>query len=141
MAFGLYILQRPPTKRAGDPPAPLATRAELLAVFGRMNTGPERAGGDVLYGPGLRVELPPGQDPVMQAAIHVTEDELFQSLFLGTEHERPGRLAREVRGRGWQLVNQAEGLVYPAVHHDDDDDDDEEDEADDASSSSAGSTA
>lgn len=122
MSLGLYILQRPLSRRAGAEAQPLGSRAEVLAAFARMNTAPERAGGDELFGPGIEVQLPPRQDPVMQAAIRVVEEELFSALFLGTEDERPGKLAREVRQRGWQLVNQSEGLVYPAVRDEDEDD-------------------
>lgn len=128
--MGLYILQRPSPRRGGSEPQPLGSRAEVLAAFARMNTAPERAGGDDLFGPGIEVQLPPHQDPVMQAAIRVTEEELFSALFLGTEDDRPGKLAKEVRQRGWQLVNQSEGLVYPAVRDEDEFEDDASNDGD-----------
>jgi hypothetical protein len=56
--------------------APVGPRDQLLRDLGNFNTAPEREGDDVLYGPGIRLELPPGQDPVGQMLMTVTEEEI-----------------------------------------------------------------
>ena len=52
--------------REGDGTAPLGTRAEIVDQLAGMNTMAQEAGEDVLWGPGIRIDLPPEQDPVTQ---------------------------------------------------------------------------
>jgi hypothetical protein len=57
--------------------APIGSRAEIVGQLDRCNTGPERSNaGDVLYGPGIRIEMTPGQDPITQMLVTVTEEEI-----------------------------------------------------------------
>jgi hypothetical protein len=57
--------------------APIGSRAEIVGQLARCNTGPERPEArDVLYGPGIRIEMTPGQDPITQMLATVTEDEI-----------------------------------------------------------------
>lgn len=53
---------------------PIASRKDLLAGLFDCNTGPERQDDDILYGPGIRLELTPGQDPITQMLLTLTED-------------------------------------------------------------------
>ncbi|RLS67013.1 MAG: hypothetical protein DWH97_02225 [Planctomycetota bacterium] len=122
MPSSLYILQRPRHKRDVGALEPLGTRAEVLHVFASMNTGPDRSGSDVLFGPGIRVELRPNEDPILQLMIHVTEEELFAPLFQGCEGEI-GRLGRAVRSHGWQLYDPMSDIPYPPIRDEDDEDD------------------
>ena len=57
--------------------APIGSRADIVGQLAACNTGPERPeSGDVLYGPGIRIEMTPGQDPVTQMLVTVTEEEI-----------------------------------------------------------------
>lgn len=56
--------------------APIGTAEEIVARLADFNTGPERAGGEILFGPGIRIELPPNEDPVRQMLMTVEEEEI-----------------------------------------------------------------
>ena len=56
--------------------APIGPRREVINDLFDCNTGPERADDDVLYGPGFRIELTPGQDPITQMLLTLTEEEI-----------------------------------------------------------------
>jgi hypothetical protein len=56
--------------------APLGSRAELLESLSALNTSPERTGEDVLFGPGLELHLPPGQDPILQMLMTVSDHDI-----------------------------------------------------------------
>lgn len=56
--------------------APLGSRTELLDTLSGHNTAPERSGEDVLFGPGLELHLPPGQDPVLQMLMTVSDHDI-----------------------------------------------------------------
>ena len=73
MSNPLVILSRQEPK---DGLAPLGRRDEVLGALFDHNTGPECEGGDVLYGPGIQVELTPGEDPIRQMLLTVTEEEI-----------------------------------------------------------------
>ena len=73
MLADLYILQKPRAKAEGGGLAPLASRSEIVRFFRAFNTAMDHEGADVLHGPGIRVEMPPMQDPVMQLTVTVTE--------------------------------------------------------------------
>ena len=59
-----------------DRRAPLGPREKVLRELAEHNTSPEGAGDDVLYGPGIQIELPPGEDPITQMLVTVTEEEI-----------------------------------------------------------------
>jgi hypothetical protein len=85
---------------------PIGSRRELLRGLARLNTAPEReAAGDVLYGPGIRIELTPGQDPVTQMLVTINEEEIGWLVLL--------RLAKEFR---WKLVDPATGRELSSNH-------------------------
>ncbi len=57
--------------------APIGSRAEVLEQLFRCNTGPDRPDAvDVLFGPGIRIEMTPGQDPITQMLVTITEEEI-----------------------------------------------------------------
>lgn len=79
--------------------APIASRRELLRSLARLNTAPEaETAQDVLYGPGLRIELAPGQDPVTQMLVTINEEEIGWPMLL--------RLASHLQ---WKLVDPSSG--------------------------------
>ncbi|MHC4219948.1 MAG: hypothetical protein ACYSU7_16010 [Planctomycetota bacterium] len=56
---------------------PIGSRAEVFEQLDRCNTGPERSDtADVLFGPGIRIEVTPGQDPITQMLVTITEEEI-----------------------------------------------------------------
>ena len=70
----------------------------MLRDLSRFNTAPEREGEDVLYGPGIRLELPPGQDTVNQILLTVTEEEIAWLVIM--------RLAKTF---DWKIVDMNSG--------------------------------
>ena len=94
----LVILSREET--SDDGPAPLGARGEILAQLADLNTAPDHEGQDVLYGPGIRIELPP-DDPVRQMLMTVVEDEIAWLVI-----ERLGRKML------WKLVDPATGREW-----------------------------
>ncbi len=81
--------------------APIASRAELLDMLKDQNTGPEREGDDVLYGPGIRLEMTPGQDPIVQMLATITEEEIGERV-----------LFRLVKDLHWKLVDPNTGREF-----------------------------
>jgi hypothetical protein len=92
----LVILSRL-TGKAGEL-APIATRSELVKQLALRNTGPERTGDDVLYGPGIEIQLAPGQDPVTQMLLTITDEDIAWTVIM--------RLARELQ---WRLFDPRSG--------------------------------
>jgi hypothetical protein len=77
---------------------PIGTRAEVLAGLAHCNTSPESAEGDVLFGPGIEFELPPGQDPVTQMLLSISDDDIAWIVIM--------RVAREF---GWKVLDPTTG--------------------------------
>ncbi len=84
-------------------PGTLGTRADLLTQLAAMNTRPAKEGEDVLWGPGIRLEMTPGQDPVSQMMLTLVEEEIAMLVIM--------RLARECR---WQIVDLETGQALEA---------------------------
>lgn len=59
----------------GEGLAALGTRAEVFGQLADLNTTPETEGEDVMYGPGIRIEMSPGE-PVTQMLLTVMEEEI-----------------------------------------------------------------
>jgi hypothetical protein len=78
--------------------APIGTRAEVMAGLAHCNTAPEVDNGDVLYGPGVEFELPPGQDPVQQMLLSISDDDIAWVVIM--------RVAREF---GWKVLDPTTG--------------------------------
>lgn len=55
---------------------PLGSRAEIVDSLARFNTLAEVDGGDMLWGPGIRIELSPEEDPIQQMLLHIVEEEI-----------------------------------------------------------------
>jgi hypothetical protein len=90
------ILSKQPSTSSGM--SPIGRRSELVATLSRYNTNPEREGDDVLYGPGIRIELPPGQDNVNQMLMTITEEEIAWLVIM--------RLSRALN---WKIVDPNTG--------------------------------
>ncbi len=56
---------------------PIGARSEVLDKLAGRNTSPESPDtADVLYGPGIRIEMTPAQDPIVQMLVTVVEEEI-----------------------------------------------------------------
>ncbi len=55
---------------------PLGSRSEIIESLARCNTIAEVEGGDNLWGPGIRIELPPDVDPIPQMLLVIVEEEI-----------------------------------------------------------------
>lgn len=88
-------------KHASGELSPLGARADIVEQLSRLNTGPERDGEDALYGPGIRLDLPPDQDPVTQMLLTVTEEEIAWLVIM--------RIARVCR---WTVLDMETGQEF-----------------------------
>jgi len=70
-----FVILSPEQSRSGGL-APIGTRAEIVKALEPLNTAPERPGEEVLWGPGIRIDLPPEKDPVDQMLLTVVEEEI-----------------------------------------------------------------
>jgi hypothetical protein len=84
--------------REGNGTEPLGTRQGVVDQLSGMNTMAEQAGEDVLWGPGIRIDLPPEQDPVTQMLLSIVEEEIAWLVIM--------RLGRECN---WRIVDMETG--------------------------------
>lgn len=94
------ILSRNPAAQDGTM-VPLGTRAEVLAGLAHCNTGPDSPNGDVLYGPGLELHLAPGDGPVTQMLMTVSDDDVAWLIIM--------RIAKEF---GWKILDPESGREF-----------------------------
>ena len=78
--------------------APIGSREEILNLLASYNTAPENDDESILFGPGIRIELPPDQDPVPQMVLSVVEDEIAWLVIM--------RLAKELK---WKILDPMTG--------------------------------
>lgn len=83
--------------------APIGTRREILSVLRLLNTAPQAAGEDVLYGPGIEIELPPGLDPVTQMLLKLTDEDVGWDVIRAIAHRTHWRLLDPLSGRELRL--------------------------------------
>lgn len=55
---------------------PLGSRAEIVHALSNFNTMAEVDGNDTLWGPGIKIELPPEEDPIVQMLLNIVEEEI-----------------------------------------------------------------
>lgn len=77
---------------------PLGSRAQIVEGLAHCNTAPERAGEDLLYGPGLEILLPPDQDPVRQMILRISDEDIGYIVML--------RMAKEFQ---WKVLDPESG--------------------------------
>ncbi len=86
--------------RESAPPAGgLGHRRDVEKQLATLNTAPEKAGDDILWGPGFRLELNPDQDPLTQILLTITEEEIAGLAIM--------RLGRKCK---WRLVDLETGI-------------------------------
>ncbi|MDP6478850.1 MAG: hypothetical protein QGI75_02275 [Phycisphaerales bacterium] len=64
------------SRESNKGPQALGSRREIIEQLSTLNTGPAQPDDDVLWGPGLRLEMTPGQDPVTQMLLTIVEEEI-----------------------------------------------------------------
>jgi len=69
-----FVIQSRTARQDGNR-VPLGNRDEIVESLSRFNTLAEVEGGDMLWGPGIRIELPP-DDEVQQMLLHIVEEEI-----------------------------------------------------------------
>ncbi len=83
----------------GEALPPIGPRCDIVEKLLRANTSPESAAApDVLYGPGIRIELTPDQDPIRQMLVTVTEEEIGWKV-----------LTRLINHFQWKLLDTVTG--------------------------------
>lgn len=90
------ILSRTPTTNGTL--VPLGPRAQVFAGLAHCNIAPESEGADVLYGPGVEFEVAPGQDPVQQMLMTISDEDIAWVVIM--------RVAREF---GWKVLDPTTG--------------------------------
>jgi len=55
---------------------PLGTRQEIIDSLSKFNTAAEIEGGNDLWGPGIRIELPPDENNIQQMLLYIVEEEI-----------------------------------------------------------------
>lgn len=84
--------------------AELGSRKDVVESLSRLNTFPDSPGKDVLYGPGIEIQMGPSQDPIVQMLLDVTDEDIAWMVI-----ERIGRTLR------WKFVDMNTGneLTFP----------------------------
>jgi hypothetical protein len=81
----------------GDGLAPLGSREEIVGRLSAYHTAPECDGEDILYGPGIRIELPPGET-ITQMLMTIMEEEIAWQVIMPL-----------VKSQRWKLLDPATG--------------------------------
>ena len=95
------IMSRQPATDGQMPP--LGSRKEVLESLSACNTWPERPGEDTCYGPGLELHLPPGQEPVRQMLMTISDDDIAWIAVIN--------MARKF---GWKILDPQSGREFQA---------------------------
>ena len=86
--------------------APLGARAEIVQQLGTMNTAPEQMGDDVLYGPGIRLEMGPAEDPLKQMLLTIVEEEIAWLVIARMAHAMKWRIIDVETGDPVDIVTE-----------------------------------
>ena len=80
----------------------LGTREYILSSLATYNTMPEKEGDDMLWGPGIRIELPPTEGDVQQMLLHFVEDELAWDILPRLAKQFDWSVTDIETGREWK---------------------------------------
>jgi hypothetical protein len=92
----LVILAREEGRNGALPP--IGRRRDIISRLAPWNTAPETAEGDILYGPGIEIELNPGEDEVNQMLLTIVDEDIAWIALL--------RIARAMK---WRLLDPTSG--------------------------------
>ncbi|MFO0828829.1 MAG: hypothetical protein U0572_11865 [Phycisphaerales bacterium] len=102
MARSLVILSPASSSQNGGM-APIGTRNEIVASLRTLNTGPQAPGEDILYGPGIEIELPPMTDPVPQMLLKLTDEDVGWDVIKAIAMRTHWRMLDPLSGRELRL--------------------------------------
>lgn len=85
---------------------PLGEARDIRAALARFNTGtdggePKNTGSEVLYGPGMNVELPTSTPVIQQALVSVYDEDLALPVLM--------RLCKSLQ---WKMMDMDSGRVF-----------------------------
>lgn len=83
--------------------APIGTRKEILGTLRHLNTGPQADDEDILYGPGIEIELPPGMDPVSQMLLKLTDEDVGWDVVKAIAMRTHWKMLDPLSGREFRL--------------------------------------
>ena len=95
-----YVIQHPIPSGDGSL-SPIGSKSEIVAGLATCNTGPDHAEGDVLYGPGIELVIAPGEDPVRQMEMAVTDDDIAWTI-----------IHRMKKQFGWKFIDPESGRTF-----------------------------
>lgn len=98
-----FVILSPEPPRGDGSMVPIGTRTEVLERLRRLNTGPQAPGEDVLYGPGIEIDFPPGQDPVTQMLLRTNDDDLAWNVIEAISRTTHWKLLDPTTGRELRL--------------------------------------
>ena len=98
MTRQLVILSNQPGPANGGM-AELGCRKEVLRDLESCNTWPECEGEDLLFGPGFRLEIAPGQDPITQMLLTIDDEDIAWVSILRISKRLNWRLVDPMSGR------------------------------------------
>jgi len=87
-----------PAEHQGEGLPPLGSRSEIIDLVRPFNTAPENDQGDVLFGPGIRIEMPP-DEPITQMLLTLTEEEIAWQVIMRLTKSLQWKLLDPVTGR------------------------------------------
>ena len=97
MANKEFVIQSR-TRAADGSLGPLGPRRDLENALSCRNTMADHPGGDRLYGPGIEIDLNPGEDPVVQMLLRISDEDIAWDVIL--------RLARDLQ---WKIFDPSTG--------------------------------
>jgi hypothetical protein len=100
MARGQFAIQHPETGSDGSL-LPIGARADIVEALECCNTAPDHRGGDVLYGPGFEIHLPPHEDPVRQMTLSITDGDIAWDVMFRIRKQLGWSFTDLETGRRW----------------------------------------
>ncbi|MSR33413.1 MAG: hypothetical protein EXS12_01200 [Phycisphaerales bacterium] len=79
----------------------IGSRADVVKSLSLRNTCADIEGGQVLYGPGVNIELTPDQDPVLQMLLTITDDDIAWTVIM--------KLAKDLQ---WKVLDPTSGREF-----------------------------
>ena len=92
------VIQSPEPATEDGALVPIGRRDEIMEQLAIRNTGPEVSGGNVLHGPGIRLEFTPDEDPVTQILLEIVDEDIAWDVL--------PRISRELH---WSLLDTMTG--------------------------------
>lgn len=102
-----FAILSPNTSNANGQ-SPIGPKAEIVNALGTMNTHPQSPGENVLWGPGVKLEMVNDEDPLKQILLTITEEEIAWLV-----------IARMMQTFGWRVVDLETGDAVELIEEDD----------------------